>query len=105
MGKFHELHLPGEDVILKGMEDLSKGIESIESLLVSIGAPRLQNLNFVIPKPTYNEFPEMRLYRLLENENPRTAHARMNAYIRLLVSFERSLEHLNRDKTNINITF
>ena len=94
MGKFNEYELPGENLIIKGLEDLANNIESLESLLVSIGAPRLRKLNFPIPSFAYLEFPENRLYRLLESQEPSTAHSRLNAYVRLLVSFESSLEKL-----------
>jgi hypothetical protein len=32
--------LPGEDLIQRGLEDLAAGVESVESLLVSIGPMR-----------------------------------------------------------------
>jgi hypothetical protein len=34
--------LPGDGLVLKGLEDLERGIESAEALLVSIGAARAQ---------------------------------------------------------------
>lgn len=96
MGKFHETELPGEDLVIKGLEDLANGEETIESLLVSVGAPRLRQLRFTIPQRSYPEFPEDRLYRMLEKENSETAHSRLNAYVRRLVSFESALESLKR---------
>ncbi len=65
-------------------------MESVPALLVSIGAPRLRRLGFEIPRP----FPEAehRLYRLLTQDDPDSAHARYNALIRRLVSFERAAE-------------
>src|SRR5205085_11934366 len=41
--------LPGEDLIRRGLADLSAGVESAEALLVSIGAPRLAGLGLVVP--------------------------------------------------------
>jgi hypothetical protein len=70
--------------------------ESIESVLVSIGAPRLRQLRFSIPQPLYTEFPEERLYRILQAVDPDTAHERMNAYVRRLVSFEDAMENLQK---------
>ena len=93
MGEFCQFELPGEDLILKGIKDLMNDLDSVESLLVSIGAPRLRKLNLHIPEYKYADFPEQRLYRLLKSQDPDTAHSRMNAYIRRLVSFERSLEN------------
>jgi len=65
-------------------------VESVPALLVSIGAPRLRRLGFEIPRP-FSE-AEHRLYRLLAQEDPDSAHARYNALIRRLVSFERAAE-------------
>jgi hypothetical protein len=80
--------LPGEDLVRLGLDDLEKGVESVESLLVAIGAPRLRGLGFVIAMPLTT--PERRLYRLLETEYGDGAHSRYNALIRRLVSYERA---------------
>lgn len=39
---------PGQDLIDKGMKDLSENRETIESLLVQIGGPRLRKLGFAV---------------------------------------------------------
>ena len=41
--------LPGSDLIRQGLRDLAAGTESIESLLVLVGAPRLRRLGFDVP--------------------------------------------------------
>jgi hypothetical protein len=82
---------PGEEIINQGIADLTKGIETIPSLLVSIGAPRLQRLGVTIP-PTTIASPEHRLYEALRHLNPDSAHSQYNALIRWLVSFERAAE-------------
>jgi len=82
--------LPGADLIRAGLEDLSRGVESIPSLLLLDGAPRLRQLGFVVPDTPY--FPEDRLYEKLAAENQDSAHSRYNALIRTLVSFERAAE-------------
>jgi hypothetical protein len=82
--------LPGEDLIRQGLEDLAAGVESAESLLVSIGAPRLSGLGLTVENPFPS--PEHRLYRLLSAEEPASAHSRYNALIRRLVSYERAAE-------------
>ncbi|MCS7007630.1 MAG: hypothetical protein NZL88_08780 [Gaiellaceae bacterium] len=47
--------LPGADLIERG-RDLERGIESIEALLVSIGAPRLPSpLDFIAVPPGWEE--------------------------------------------------
>ncbi len=81
--------LPGGDLVEKGLRDLSKGRETAEALLVAIGAPRLGRLGFDAPTL---ESPEHRLYELLARDDPDDAHARYNALIRRLVSFERAAE-------------
>lgn len=73
-----------------GFADLANDVESIESLLVLIGAPRLRRLGFDVPDTEY--FPEDRLYARLAAEDEDSAHSRYNALIRVLVSFERAAE-------------
>ena len=80
--------LPGADLIEAGLADLSSGVESIESLLVSMAAPRLRALGFSVPAP----FPdaELRLYHELAARHGAAAHSRYNALVRRLVSFQRA---------------
>ncbi|MGH3064735.1 MAG: hypothetical protein ACRDOF_00355 [Gaiellaceae bacterium] len=81
--------LPGADLVRRGIADLEQGVETIESLLVSIGAPRLSGLGFAFdPLPS----PELRLYELLAADDSDAAHSRYNALVRRLVSFERAAE-------------
>lgn len=82
--------LPGGDLIAAGLRDLALGVESVEALLVSIGAPRLARLGYHVPNPFPD--PERRLYERLCTQNPFTAHSRYNSLIRRLVSFERAAE-------------
>lgn len=82
------LDLPGADLVRAGMADLGSGTESVEALLVSIGAPRLAALGFDVPAPLAD--PERRLYELLAGDDPDAAHGRYNALVRRLVSFERA---------------
>jgi hypothetical protein len=74
--------------VRRGLRDLDRGTESVESLLVSIGAPRLRRLGLSIEVP-FPE-PEQRLYRLLKAAHGDGAHSRYNALVRRLVSFERA---------------
>ncbi|MBI4244551.1 MAG: hypothetical protein HY606_10720 [Planctomycetes bacterium] len=82
--------LPGGELILNGIHDLAKGKETIASLLVSIGEPRLRRLGFTIASP-YPD-PEISLYLLLARRHDAGAHSKYNSYIRQLVSFERAAE-------------
>ena len=80
--------LPGAELVTKGLSDLAQGVESQESLLVSIGSPRLRRLGFTIAEPFPS--PEHRLYELLRLAHGDAAHSKYNALIRKLVSFERA---------------
>jgi hypothetical protein len=82
---------PGEELIEEGIRGLTEGRETIPSLLVSIGAPRLRHLGLPIPRSTIAS-PEHRLYYMLRDLNPDTSHSQYNALIRRLVSFERATE-------------
>jgi hypothetical protein len=68
---------------------LAAGRASAEALLVSIGAPRLTALGVAVAQPLTDA--EHRLYALLAASDPDAAHARYNALVRRLVSFERAL--------------
>lgn len=81
--------LPGGDLVAQGVADLRDGVESVPSLLVSIGAPRLRALGLDVPATMPD--PEHRLYERLSRENGDAAHSRYNALVRRLVSFERAL--------------
>lgn len=80
--------LPGAELIEAGLRDLSSGTESVESLLVSIAATRLRALGIDVPTPIEN--PELILYRRLAAVHGYAAHARYNALVRRLVSYQRA---------------
>jgi len=85
--------LPGVDLVQRGLADLARGIESVEALLVSTGAPRLGSTGHTIDRPIPN--PEHRLYARLAADDQDSAHSRYNALIRRLVSYERAAECVN----------
>jgi len=85
--------LPGEDLIETGIRDLHDGRETIEALLVAIGAPRLRRLGLELPEQLPDN-PEHRLYDLLSKDDSDSAHSRYNTLIRRLVSYERAAECL-----------
>jgi hypothetical protein len=82
--------LPGNDLIVKGVEDLLHQRQTIPALLVAIGAPKLRSLGLELPD-NLPSTPEHRLYDLLSDSDPDSAHSRYNALIRRLVSFERAM--------------
>ena len=87
--------LPGEDLIEAGVQDLLAGRETIASLLVAIGSPRLRRLGLDLPSVLPQD-PEHRLYNLLAEDDQDSAHSRYNSFIRRLVSYERAAECVNR---------
>jgi hypothetical protein len=82
--------LPGADLVARGLADLSARRETVEALLVSVGAPRLQSLGYQLTSPF--DSPEHRLYLCLAREKGNAAHSAYNALIRRLVSFERAAQ-------------
>jgi hypothetical protein len=91
--------LPGGDLVQQGLRDLERGAETVEALLVAVGAPRLTRLGFPVP-PLRD--PEHRLYAVLARDGTDDAHARYNALIRRLVSFELAAECASR-RTEIGL--
>ncbi|HEX5701919.1 MAG TPA: hypothetical protein VFX97_01715 [Pyrinomonadaceae bacterium] len=83
--------LPGADLIEKGLNDFRDGCETIEALLVAIGARRLREAGVDVPQHEWH-LPEHRLYDLLAKDDSDSAHSRYNALIRRLVSYERAAE-------------
>src|SRR5204863_7699959 len=69
--------------------DLQDARETIAALLIAIGSPRRLGLELHDLLPGS---PEHRLYELLAIYDSDSAHARYNALIRRLVSFERAAE-------------
>ena len=82
--------MPGADLVEKGRQDLEDGRETVEALLVSVGAPRLRLAGIAVHSSI--DQPERRLYALLASEDPDAAHGRYNALRRKLESFERAIE-------------
>ena len=77
-------------MIVMGVEDLLHQRHSIPALLVAIGAPKLRSLGLEVPENLPSS-PEHRLYDLLSDSDPDSAHSKYNALIRRLVSFERAM--------------
>jgi hypothetical protein len=83
--------LPGEQLIETGLRDLAVGRETVEALLVAVGAPRLRRLGMDIPDSLPAD-PDHRLYELLEARDGEAAYGRYNALLRTLSSFARAAE-------------
>jgi len=83
-------HLPGGDLVARGLDDLARGNESVEALLVSIAADRLRSAGLSVAEPLPDA--QHRLYLRLAAEDQDSAHSRYNALLRRLTSFESALE-------------
>jgi hypothetical protein len=83
---FKALGFPGGEVIDSGLDALAAGEESVESLLVSLAAPRLRREGVPLPRNVWAD-ADTRLYRLLERTGDGLAHARYLAYLRQAASF------------------
>jgi len=92
--------LPGEALVGRGLKDLARGRESVEALLVAIGAPRLRRIGVPVPAEL-PPAPERRLFRLLDRDDSRGAHSRYNALIRRLVSYESAPERERAARTRV----
>ena len=85
--------LPGGDLVMRGLRDLSAGTnDSIEALLVQIARPRLQAAGLTVPGPTREE-AELALFRRLTEDGTDDPYATYNSLLRRLVSCAAALEH------------
>jgi hypothetical protein len=84
-------NFPGAHLVRAGLEDLGRGVETSEALLVASFASRLRRGGLEIPVHGVAE-PEQRLYLLLAAREPDAAHGRYNALRRRLISFAHALE-------------
>ena len=83
-------HLPGAELIEKGLADLSAGSVTIESLLVSIAAPGLRDVGVAVGHAIPDA--ELQLYALLSMRDDAAAHGRYNALVRRVVSFRHAAQ-------------
>ena len=81
--------LPGGEIVHQGLEDLRKGVESPQALLVCMAATRLRAMGFDVPQKLIPS-PEVKLYRILASQYASGAHSKYNAWRRRLLSFLRS---------------
>jgi len=84
--------LPGGDLLSVGLRDLANGKVTECSLLLSIAAPRFQNLGLHIPVLPCSEPYEHQLYALLEDTKGAGAYSYFNSLLRRIVSAARALE-------------
>ena len=84
-----DVTLPGAEIVEAGLRDLEDGRMTVEALLVVSAATGLRRLQIAVPDSPWDD-PDLRLYRLLEQEHGLGAHSKYNAWRRRLVSFLRS---------------
>jgi hypothetical protein len=94
-------HLPGGDLIRRGLSDYAEGRVTPESCLLAVGWSRLQRGGLPMPAKAVERFPqpELQLYHLLCAETG-DAYSRYNSLLRRLVSFEQSLARQNASTTS-----
>jgi len=86
-------HIPGGEILRKGLSDLQAGLRSIDALLVLIAAPRLTRCGIRIPHVNSSStLPEHELYRQLCAEHGPEAYRLYRSLLRRLVSLENALE-------------
>lgn len=91
--RFTELGLPGGELVDQGLADLAEDRATLESLLVSLAAPRLRREG--VPVTSCLNDPEDRLYQLLSESEGDLAHPRYQAYLGQMLSFAEAC-HLAR---------
>ena len=89
MDKKRLANLPGAEIILKGLSDLSSGRVSEEACAVLMAKSRLRALGLSIPSTPVQD-PERKLYELLQSKYDNGAHSKFKAYERRLHSFLRA---------------
>jgi hypothetical protein len=86
--------LPGADLVQRGVADVRAARRTVESLLVTIAAPRLRALGVLERgEATGVVDAEIALYELLGDQKNPDPYSRYNALKRELSSFVRALEH------------
>ena len=83
-------------MIDSGLNDLVSGKETIESLVVSLAAPRLRREGIPLPTAILPD-ADRRLYRLIERTTGDLAHARYLACLRQVASFADACRIVRRD--------
>lgn len=97
--RFEPLGLPGAALVDRGLDDLTAGRATRESLAVSLAAPRLKREGVPVPRTVHAE-ADHRLYRLLESRHGALAHARYLAVLREVQSFADACRSVRRGEVD-----
>ena len=93
---FEALGFPGGAIVDVGLAGLADGKEAVESLLVSLAAPRLRRE--MVPIGPVLDDAEDRLFGLLSRTGGDLAHARYTAYLRQMSSFADACRRVRLDR-------
>jgi hypothetical protein len=85
--------LPGCDIVVKGLDDLTNERLSPEALVVTAAAPRLRRLGIEVPECALQQAAELELYDLLVRSGVADPYSAYNALLRSIVSFAAAIEH------------
>jgi hypothetical protein len=94
---FAALGLPGGEMVDTGLKHVADGTVSVESLLLSLAAPRLRREG--VPVGSVQSEPEDRLYELLLAEAGDLAHARYAAHLQQIASFADACQLARRQRS------
>jgi hypothetical protein len=85
-------NLPGAEIVLPGIADLTAGRQTINASAVQSAAPRLRRVGLDVP-PASGDVPAAHLlYRQLSSELGDGAHSRYNAILSRVASFAGAAE-------------
>ncbi|WP_040599856.1 hypothetical protein [Patulibacter medicamentivorans] len=85
--------LPGNDLILAGITDLTVGDDTIEAALVLMATTKLRAAGLNVPARSLEVPAGHRLYDLLSEADRATAHDRYNGLVGRLSSFLDAVDH------------
>ena len=85
--------LPGCDIVVKGLDDLTNERLSPEALVVTAAAPRLRRLGIEVPERVLEQAAELELYDRLVRSGVADPYSAYNALLRSIVIFAAALEH------------
>ncbi len=85
-------NLPGAEMVMEGLKDISENTNSVAACLVRIARPRLSKAGLMENATFPDDTAELELYELLEQRGNQS-FSHYNSLLRELVSFERALDH------------
>ncbi|MFN7965363.1 MAG: hypothetical protein U0V87_06735 [Acidobacteriota bacterium] len=95
---FEALGWPGGELVDKGLAALAEGKITVESLVVSIAAPRLRREG--VPIAFVHQDPEEQLFNLLSSSSGDLAHSRYGAHLRQVSSFADACRRARLERTD-----